>query len=244
MPKRITALTCAILLAIILVNSPVYAAAKLAISETEFDFGYVPQKAKVTHVYWLKSVGDDMLRILKVVPGCGCTKAPIEKDTLAAGDSTSLEVTFNTKGYNGQVTKSPQIQTNAETATTRIHFTANVVTDKDRTYPITISPSILDMGKSRDGADMNFEISNVSDSDLHIRLIDKSCNCFGLKLPEIIGAGETVRGLISMKNAESKKPFEKSFTIEVDDEARTRFTIPIVRKTDGDTQARLTKDSH
>lgn len=247
MPTRITTLTCATLLVMLLLNCPVFAAPKLAISETEFDFGYVPQKAKITHVYWLKSVGDDVLNIVKVVPGCGCTKAPIDMNVLAAGDSTRLEVIFNTKGYKGQVTKSPRIETNAEGKTSRITFTANVVTEKDKTYPITIFPSIIDMGKSRDGADVRFEITNVSDADLRVQLIDKSCECFDLKLPETIGAGETVRGLISMKNASSKKPFEKSFTIEVEDEAKTRFTIPIVRKAtgdDSDTQARLTSDSH
>lgn len=42
---------------------------RLAIPETEFDFGYVPQKAKISHDFWLHSTGTDTLRIVKVSPG-------------------------------------------------------------------------------------------------------------------------------------------------------------------------------
>lgn len=41
----------------------------LHIPETEFDFGYVPQNSKVSHVFWLHNNGDDSLVIEKVVPG-------------------------------------------------------------------------------------------------------------------------------------------------------------------------------
>lgn len=41
----------------------------MTMSETEFDFGYVPQNSKVSHVFWIHSAGDDSLKILKVIPG-------------------------------------------------------------------------------------------------------------------------------------------------------------------------------
>lgn len=45
------------------------AAPRLIIPETEFDFGFVPQNAKVSHVFWLYSAGTDTLKIVKVNPG-------------------------------------------------------------------------------------------------------------------------------------------------------------------------------
>jgi hypothetical protein len=45
------------------------AAPHLTIKEPVFDFGYVPQHAKIAHVFWLHSTGDDTLKIQKVVPG-------------------------------------------------------------------------------------------------------------------------------------------------------------------------------
>ena len=46
-----------------------FAAPRLTIPQTDFNFGNVPQNAKIAHVFWLHSTGDDSLKILKVVPG-------------------------------------------------------------------------------------------------------------------------------------------------------------------------------
>ncbi len=46
-----------------------FAAPRLTIPQTDFNFGNVPQNAKISHVFWLHSTGDDSLKILKVVPG-------------------------------------------------------------------------------------------------------------------------------------------------------------------------------
>jgi hypothetical protein len=45
------------------------AAPQLRIEEDTFDFGYVPQNSQISHIFWLKSVGTDTVKILKVVPG-------------------------------------------------------------------------------------------------------------------------------------------------------------------------------
>ena len=47
----------------------IIAAPLMTMSETEFDFGYVPQNSKVAHVFWIYSTGDDSLKIEKVIPG-------------------------------------------------------------------------------------------------------------------------------------------------------------------------------
>ena len=46
-----------------------WSAPRLTINEPQFDFGFIPQHSKVSHVFWLHSTGDDELKILKVVPG-------------------------------------------------------------------------------------------------------------------------------------------------------------------------------
>ena len=57
------------LLIVLLASSLVQAAPHLSIEQPTFDFGYVPQHSKITHVFWLKNTGDDVLKITKVVPG-------------------------------------------------------------------------------------------------------------------------------------------------------------------------------
>jgi hypothetical protein len=42
---------------------------RLHIPEAEFNFGYTYQNSKISHAFWLCSMGDDTLKIVKVVPG-------------------------------------------------------------------------------------------------------------------------------------------------------------------------------
>jgi hypothetical protein len=54
---------------VLIIASQALAVPKMFLPEEKFDFGYTPQNVKVTHTFWIKSVGDDTLKILKVVPG-------------------------------------------------------------------------------------------------------------------------------------------------------------------------------
>jgi len=66
--KQLLWMSTVSLLAILLATS-VFAGPNLTIPESEFDFGYVPQHAKVSHIFWLYSTGDSTLRITKIIPG-------------------------------------------------------------------------------------------------------------------------------------------------------------------------------
>jgi hypothetical protein len=207
----------------------------LIVDQPEFDFGYVPRDARISHVFWLKSVGDGVVRITKVLPGCGCTKAPVDKTELAAGDSTRLEVTFNTRGYRNRVTKSPKIVTSEGREQTALRFTAHVVPESGKTHPIVVSPFVIDLGSSEPRASdwIAFTIANVSESDLEIALIERPEGCFDLELPRRVQAGGKAVGRLKLDDESSERSFEKSITIELNDELRTRFTIPVIRSLTG-----------
>lgn len=57
-----------VILALILVTAA-QAVPKMYLPQEDFDFGFAPQNSKLTHVFWIKSVGDDSLKILSVKPG-------------------------------------------------------------------------------------------------------------------------------------------------------------------------------
>jgi hypothetical protein len=42
---------------------------RIAVSQEEFNFGRVAQGASISHVFWIKNVGGDILRITDVKPG-------------------------------------------------------------------------------------------------------------------------------------------------------------------------------
>lgn len=69
MSMRNRTLAAAGLIGALLVAGQTAAAPRLTMPETSFDFGFVPQNAKISHVFWLHSTGDDTLKIVQVVPG-------------------------------------------------------------------------------------------------------------------------------------------------------------------------------
>jgi hypothetical protein len=209
------------------------AAPELVIDNAEFDFGFTPQKSKISHTFWLKAAGDDTLKIIKVKPGCGCTKAPLESKILPAGDSTRLEIIFSTRTYRNKISKKPAIQTNAGPPDKRVSFTAQVVAHPDSTHPIVIEPFRVNFPPTADdkGGIATFEIRNVSAEPLSITLIDQPEGMFEIDLPDRVKGGQTKEASIKLQDS-STGPFQKSITLEVREESATsgtRFTIPIKR---------------
>ncbi len=199
------------------------------VNDSTWDFGYVPQNAKISHVFNIKSTGDQTLKIVQVIPGCGCTKTPLEKSEIAPGESTKLEVIFNTGQYRGRVTKHPRFVTNEEQAQHTLQFLSTVVMRPDSTYPLIIQPAILDFSGDAGGAgrSMTVTITNVSDSTLGLKLIDFAEGTFDVELPKSIPAGGSAEATVKLVDPKSTAGFEKSFTIQLDDKAADRFTVPV-----------------
>ena len=228
---RKTAFVLALLGGLLLMLPPVQAAPKLVIDQPEFDFGYVPQNSHVSHRFVLRSAGEDSLRIIKVVPGCGCTRTPLEKNDLAAGESTDLEVIFNTGHYTSRVTKRPKIESTDEDKFDNIVFYANVVRRPDSTRPIIIKPYKLDISqfgeKVRD--EMKFTVTNLSDQPVSVKVIDLPEDFFEVSLPGSIAAGKSAEGTLKLRDKGLPMSFEKSFTLECNDADASRFTVPVKR---------------
>ena len=218
-----------LVLAFGLMSGSVLAQVALEIPTKTFDFGYVPQQSTISTDFWLKSSGQSDLRILKVIPGCGCTKAPLEKDVLAPGDSTRLEVIFSSKRFTNRVTKHPRIQTNA--GDEQVEFMATVVRRPDSTYPLVIKPYKLDLtapeGQERD--QITFSLQNVSDQPLSLSMIASRKELFSVSLPDQIPAGGKVEATLKLTPEGAAKDFEKSFTFEVSDATTSRYTVPVKR---------------
>ena len=154
------------------------------------------------------------------------------KDKLAVGDSTELEIIFSSKKYRTKMSKRPKIQTNEGPPDKFVTITMNVVTRPDSTYPLIMRPYKIDLSQTGSKVidEMSFEIRNVSDEDLKLKLGSYASEYFEVDIPKKIKAGETKKAKVRLLKKVLKKSFEKSFTIELSDEARNRFTIPVKRK--------------
>ena len=212
-------------------SGQIVAGPQLTIDNGSFDFGLVPQNSKVSHVYWLHSTGDDTLKITQVVPGCGCTKAPLERDRLAPGDSTRLEVIFDTRNYSGLITKAPHIETNEGQNAQVVQFTCKVSLNPDSTHPILIRPHKLDFiqidGKPR--KEFQFTISNVSDKEIDLTTVDYPEQYATIEIPKSIKAGETAQAKVKFNVDAADKEIEKSLTLQLNDGEKSRFTVPLKR---------------
>jgi hypothetical protein len=196
-----------------------------------FDFGFTPQNAAVSCDFWMYSAGNDTLKITDVKTSCGCTRAPFEKDILAPGDSARLEIIFSTGRYKNQVRKTIRVSDNGDRIPRQVVIMSDVLLRPDSTYPVVIKPyklNISQLGEEiRD--ELKFTITNVSDRNLKPTMIACPRDLFEVILPGEIKAGQKAEGLVKLKEAGLDEAFQKSFTIEFNDEKSSRFTIPVVR---------------
>jgi len=209
----------------------VSAAPDISFSETSFNFGKAPQRAAVSHTFWIKSTGTDTLVIEKVIPGCGCTKAPLKDSVLAPGDSTSLEIIFETKSFRGFVAKKPYLETNISDEKIYLRIDAELFPKPESITPISFEPFKLDVSQytEKPRSKAKFHLVNKSDKDYEITMIDDANKAFDIKLPKKIKAGETIEGMITVHKDMLDKEFNSSFTIQINDDFQTRVSLPIRR---------------
>lgn len=150
---------------------------------------------------------------------------------LPVGDSAKLEIIFDTRTYKSKVSKRPKIQTNEGPPDKRVTISATITPRPDSTYPIRISPYKVDLSQFSDKVIDNaeFTITNVSEEALDISMIAIANDFFSVKLPDQIKPGETISGKIKIDDDYLAKSFNKSFTIELSDQQKSRFTVPIKR---------------
>lgn len=70
---------------------------------SSWDFGKRQEGEILKHSFVLKNNSGETLNIKDINTSCGCTASQVQKKILSPGETTLIEVTFNTKGYSGPV---------------------------------------------------------------------------------------------------------------------------------------------
>jgi len=68
-----------------------------------WDFGQVREGDVLKHEFIFENTTGRDLQIKDVNTSCGCAVSDVKKRMLTVGESTSLDVKFNSKGYSGEV---------------------------------------------------------------------------------------------------------------------------------------------
>lgn len=76
-------------------HTKVLQADPLSFTQTEYDFGKIPQGKPVTHTFQFKNTGVEPLVLNEVKASCGCTTPVWTRDTIPAGGVSSVKVGFN-----------------------------------------------------------------------------------------------------------------------------------------------------
>src|SRR5512141_2077106 len=84
----------------------------ISFDKTHHDFGRITPDRKVAAKYHVTNTGNAILSITQVRPSCGCTATVMGKWSIAPGESTDLEATFDPRGLKGGVRKSIEVVCN------------------------------------------------------------------------------------------------------------------------------------
>lgn len=83
--------------------------------DTTFNFGTISEGQVVSFTYFFKNIGKSSLVIQDVHPSCGCT-VPKDwpKHPIKPGEEGKIDVTFDSNGKQGHVTKSIRVVANTK----------------------------------------------------------------------------------------------------------------------------------
>ena len=108
-------------------GTKVYDAPKMTFKKTEHDFGKVIDGELVRYSYRYTNTGKSDLIISKVSTSCGCTVPSYDKTPLPPGESSLIEVIFDSRGKKGFQNKTITVLANTVPNKTVLRIKANIV---------------------------------------------------------------------------------------------------------------------
>jgi len=102
----------------------------ISFEKPHHDFGKIAQGAKVSHKVGVSNLGDGALHITDIKTSCDCSDTTIGRSLLNPGESTSIEIRFDSTGMMGHVRKSLKVTSNdPSNSVATLTFEANIMRD-------------------------------------------------------------------------------------------------------------------
>ncbi|AFH49620.1 Hypothetical protein IALB_1914 [Ignavibacterium album JCM 16511] len=151
---------------------------------TEYNFGDIKQGDVVSYDFKIMNNGGDVLKIIDVRASCGCTAAQPDKKELKPGETTTIKVTFNSKGRKGAQIKTVKVITNdPEKSDINFVIRCNILVDENNDKPsgavLFLPESQFNFGQVKEGTTVShtFELVNKGTDILNIKDVRTSCGC-------------------------------------------------------------------
>jgi len=152
---------------------------KIIFDNKKIDFGRAKQGAELTHKFSFENAGGSLLTIEKIRTSCGCTAALASKESLKPGEKGNVEVTFNTRGYSGEVAKYVYVYTN-DPGNPRVILSVSAHIEVPPGPKIKLDRTSEDIGLVIEGENIQsgLEIKNTGELELEVEFSHKDARFF------------------------------------------------------------------
>lgn len=199
----------------------------------KWDFGYVPQKSEISHVFYLRNTGEKPLNVTNIKADCSCTSVSQLDHPVAPGDSAGITVTFKSGRYHYRIQKTTLVDTDdPETPKRRFSILARVYADEDTTGFIRASRPRLTwkvkFGQQVIQPDTVIFTNNSPDS-VRVEVLDYPDALIDWTLSEVmIGPRGTTRLAVTpRKEVGERNVPDASVTVKFEKVRKTIVTIPL-----------------
>lgn len=156
----------------------------------------------------------------------------MKKRLLAVGDSTELEIIYSSGRRAGKFAKAPRLYVSdpsVKESRVKISGVSMDPNDHSGNHLIRIEPFGLQVIIGEEKKEYKIAVNNLSGQKLEMKLVSEHPNFLDIKMPKDIKPGKSKDIKVKFKNAEERSTigFNKSITIELNDPAKTRYTIPV-----------------
>ncbi len=124
--------------------------AKIEFEESEFDFGTIESGESVSYVFVFTNTGDIPLIITNAKGSCGCTVPFYPKMPILPGETSEIEVEFNSKGKHGKQSKRVTLTTNADPAQTFLTVRGEVLKVAEEGGSIEVAEAAQERTKAKE----------------------------------------------------------------------------------------------
>lgn len=118
--------------------------------EASWNFGRIKQGEVVEHEFVFRNAGTAMLIVNKVSTSCGCAAALVSQREIAPGQEGRIKVSFDSRGYSGQVTKYIYFESN-DPKNPRLELVITALVETGPAPRIELEPYNLDLGLVLEG---------------------------------------------------------------------------------------------
>lgn len=140
-----------------------------------------------------------------------------------------IEITLGTAAKRGKYEKSTKVYTSdLLNRTLLLKIKAMIFPESSPTSPVVCVPKKLEIRPASLTKQQKITIKNITLDTLTVRIVYFDKDYLDVKMSsEKLDVGGSIDLLVDVKNDHEEPYFKKSITIEMNDKAKTRMTIPI-----------------